>query len=111
MLPLAVLAAPIAQAEVDAINKAIALFRGAVQITLVALDSLDRRESRIVSGQMVNQVKTARKLVTNGNASIEVGFSPDTEPHTPDEKYVGAYSSLLVRILTTMFVISANKGA
>jgi len=114
LLPLAVLGAPIAQAELDAINHATKLFRGAVLTTLLALDRVDRGASAIVNEQLaplVNQVKTARAFVSNGSATIEAGFSPDTEPHTPDTKYVGAYSSLLVRILTTVFVLSANKGA
>jgi len=114
MLPLAVLAAPIARAEVDAVNQAINLFRSGVESTLAALDKVHDTASSIVSGQeaaLASQANSARQFVTSAKTSVDFGFSPETEPHTPDETYVEAYSLLLVRILTSVFDLPANSGA
>jgi len=111
MLPLAVLGTPIARAGIDDINHAIGLFRGGVDNTLTYLDNVHNTASSIVIPQvapLVNQVEIARKLVGDGRTSIDAGFSQEGAIHTPDVKYVEAYSSLLARVLTTVFVLLAN---
>jgi len=109
MLPLAVLGGPIARATDGDADRAHRTFSTGSLETIKLLEEVSIIASGIESKQapLINGTRMVRNLVAAGGTAVQTGFLSNGKPHILPEEYVEAYSSLLVRVLTTVFVLPA----